>query len=51
MGYPRFTRELLSAGSEIDQAEVQEFLQEPFVPQTFNVRRLGGASPCRGSRI
>jgi hypothetical protein len=27
MGYPRFTRELLSAGSEIDQAEVQEFLQ------------------------
>jgi hypothetical protein len=28
MGYPRFTRELLSAGSEIDQAEVQEFLQE-----------------------
>ena len=28
MGYPRFTRELLSAGSEIDPAEVQEFLQE-----------------------
>jgi hypothetical protein len=28
IGYPRFTRELLSAGSEIDQAEVQEFLQE-----------------------
>jgi hypothetical protein len=28
MGYPRFTRELLSAGSEIDQAEVREFLQE-----------------------
>jgi hypothetical protein len=27
MGYPRFTRELLSAGSEMDQAEVQEFLQ------------------------
>jgi hypothetical protein len=27
MGYPRFTRELLAAGSEIDQAEVQEFLQ------------------------
>jgi hypothetical protein len=27
MGYPRFTRELLSAGAEMDQAEVQEFLQ------------------------
>jgi len=27
MGYPRFTRELLAAGSEMDQAEVQEFLQ------------------------
>ena len=27
IGYPRFTRELLSAGSEMDQAEVQEFLQ------------------------
>lgn len=28
MGYPRFTRELLSAGSEMNPAEVQEFLQE-----------------------
>ena len=27
MGYPRFTRELLAAGSEMDPAEVQEFLQ------------------------
>ena len=27
IGYPQFTRELLSAGSEVDQAEVQEFLQ------------------------
>lgn len=27
MGYPRFTRELLSAGAEMDQAEVDEFLQ------------------------
>ena len=27
IGYPQFTRELLSAGSEVDPAEVQEFLQ------------------------
>lgn len=27
IGYPRFTRELLAAGSEMDAAEVQEFLQ------------------------
>jgi hypothetical protein len=28
IGYPRFTRELLAAGAEIDPVEVQEFLQE-----------------------
>jgi hypothetical protein len=50
MGYPRFTRELLSAGAEMDQAEVQEFLQTIRECRP-DVRGRGPHAPGGGSRV